>query len=45
MDMLNNFEVGEHKGLNFPTESNKLFVNTYYATVNEATESLSSEQG
>lgn len=45
MIMLNDFEVGEHKGLNFPTESNKLFVNTYDATVNEATESLSSEQG
>lgn len=45
MDMLNNFEVGEHKGLNFPTESNKLFVNPYYTIVSEATESLSSEQG
>lgn len=45
MIMLNDSEVGEHKGLNFTTESNKLLVNTYDITVNEATGSLSSEQG
>lgn len=43
--MFNDFEVEEHKELPFPTESNKLFVNTYYTIVNEIIDSLISELG